>query len=1679
MPGGAYSAGAIFLQVVPVFKDVQNDIERQVGGINESLNREMEKAGREAGSKAGKAMGDEMAKEASKSGDKAGKEYAGHFESQIKRAVDSAEKEISRIDFKTASDKSLANLDRIKRGLADLKDTDLSINMDEKKVLAKLEAVRGSLAELADERHEIVLGANVRKAEQDLARITALVDAEIAKKRDYNIGLKMNTSVADRALGAFEKRARDSFSKAAKALGDNMDPQIAKLRAELERLANSDFGIDVSTEEARAKITALSTQLRDLSLRSPNIDVKVDAGAASAELIAIRTLVGKLDGKDVDIHVDDRDFIQADRAARSAAAGLSLFQNQGDQTANTFRAMNPLIATLALLLPTIGPAGAAAAGGLLALGPAAAAAGSGIGVLLLGFSGIKDAFTALGARQDAAAAQTNRASKSIRTATNQVRDAQQSLADAERNASRSEVDSAEQVANARRSAAQAISDALEQQREAQERYRDSVKDVQDAEQALRDAREQARRDEEDLQNQIKDNSIAIRQALIDEFNAKVALNAARADGSSTPLDIDQAQINYDQAQQSIKELRQKQKELNQDQSKFNKTGINGTDTVQTAQNALTNALQAQRNAYEALGKAATQVDRARADGARQVRDALVQQSRAEQDSAEAIAKAQQNLNDARTAVAQAAMDTGEMAAANQKVINTMAMLGPAGRQFTRYLFSLKSGFVALRADVEQGLLPPVEAAMKRFFKVYGPEAHDFLVSIATGMGRLATQFERTLETPALAGFFKSMQRYAPAINAAFGKAALLGLQGFASIMTALAPFTLRLAKGVERIAAAFAQWAGSKAGQKAITDFMSYAAKQGPIVVKLVLALAGALLAILKATAPLGDKILGGLTSFFNYIANMDPATLSLIAKTVTAVVLAVQAAAFIGSAVASLAAVFLSSPLKLVVAALVMAAFHSAKFRNVLKEIGNWIVEHRALMLNLAKWIGGIYLAFKLFKFAEMFGPWGIAIMGAVALFTLLYTKVDWFRNGVNAILHFLGDLFTWLWEDVLKPTFKAIGSMVNWLWQHIFKPVFNSISNIVTDVFKVIKAVWNNVLWPVFKVLAKILTVLVLATVKLVFIAMRELIRSVFAAIKLVWQHVLKPVFDAIGSALNWLWKNVFKPVLGWIGDRFKTLFDNMKWAWDHTLKPVFDFIGDHALPKLKGAFQTTIDAIKGIWDGLKGVVAKPIKFVLDTVINNGLIDGFNKIAHWVGQDGFDHIPIPKWLQSYATGGIMPGYTPGRDPHKFYSPTGGLLELSGGEAIMRPEFTRAVGPDFVNSMNAIARSRGVEGIRAAIGGRRYAKGGIFDPDEKVYINGMAISRIAAAQVALAKQHSGIPIYMIQGGFGGNHIAASGSSHNYPGVGDFGPGSIALEKVMRQVGFAAWARNILGRSRVGSGAHVHAISLLDPGDRLSPQVYGSWPNYGNGLSGYHNDPAPHYPWFPDLTQKLASMGIAQITSLVGAAQAQGGGGRSIPGWLWSIVKDPFHAVTDWITDPVKKAASQFANNPVIDTIGALPLALAKKATDKVWGIIPGWVKDAVGWPAGAAKWVAGGVADAGKMIWHGAGDVADAVGSSIGDAVGWMGFKNGGILPYNGTMKYDDGGYLQPGVSTVVNLTGRPEPVFTSEQWARMGEPGTEGDSIHYEPHFYESDLTSSDVSGDLLFTLKTLKRSGKYGGL
>ncbi|WP_172171047.1 phage tail tape measure protein [Brevibacterium sp. CT2-23B] len=180
--------------------------------------------------------------------------------------------------------------------------------------------------------------------------------------------------------------------------------------------------------------------------------------------------------------------------------------------------------------------------------------------------------------------------------------------------------------------------------------------------------------------------------------------------------------------------------------------------------------------------------------------------------------------------------------------------------------------------------------------------------------------------------------------------------------------------------------------------------------------------------------------------------------------------------------------------------------------------------------------------------------------------------------------------------------------------------------------------------------------------------------------------------------------------------TKFSDMRKNTDGTMSGMYkDY--DTRLVDLKGMnkrgfeslLSTSNSNMEGIKDGINGKMgeAKP---VLGNRMNAliGVLSSFTASVNKAFGDVGVKLDAPKSLK-FADGGVMPGYTPGRDVHQFYSPTAGNLHLSGGEAIMRPEWTRAMGGEAgVKAQNDAARQGRLDDLLHAQS-QALATGGVF----------------------------------------------------------------------------------------------------------------------------------------------------------------------------------------------------------------------------------------------------------------------------------------------------------------------------------------------------------------------------------
>lgn len=230
--------------------------------------------------------------------------------------------------------------------------------------------------------------------------------------------------------------------------------------------------------------------------------------------------------------------------------------------------------------------------------------------------------------------------------------------------------------------------------------------------------------------------------------------------------------------------------------------------------------------------------------------------------------------------------------------------------------------------------------------------------------------------------------------------------------------------------------------------------------------------------------------------------------------------------------------------------------------------------------------------------------------------------------------------------------------------------------------------------------------------------------------WGKVLSVIRAPVDSAISWIkgasgfgaLRGAFNDVKDYVTGAWKREWAGLTKIFTDPIGAARDAIAGSGrtlggiLGGLNSRFGSFVSGAGTVLNGLRGVWAAPIRFVVDTVINRGLLGAFNFLAGKLpGLSKIGPINLPDSLYprstahpgGYATGGILPGYTPGRDVHRFYSPTAGYLDLSGGEGIIRPEATSALGAGWIDGVNAAAMSGGVQGVQSFLGG--FAGGGIL----------------------------------------------------------------------------------------------------------------------------------------------------------------------------------------------------------------------------------------------------------------------------------------------------------------------------------------------------------------------------------
>lgn len=1228
-----YSAGTIFLDVVPSFHNVQRRAQKagaEMGAAAargakpglEKLEHSMAEAGEDGGQKAGDAFGRALTKRvrAAQAAIGSVKIGADLDSKRLAAQIGSAKAALKTIEKMTIEPEIegaevLAKAKLLDRQLeAILRDQTIDI-----RARTNLGAVRQELGEMTRQIHAFggATRSELAQAEQAHKQFTERAKAE---QRALTRALKAHYDT-DKTMAAaaeeFKSRQHQTFLRQYVQREQDAARQVerarslVRLRALQQQEAENRLGRTGASEDYVAAQAAIRARYEAEAQAAQAAARQRQAAAARAAFAETSShAAAKRAGKE---HYDD----VSDAAARSAAQRIALARLAAQQeralasrtqtgffavaaaaagqAANSMRLFNGYLLAAVLLGPLLIPVLAGIAGGLGAIAVMASAAIAGLGALLFGFAGIGGAVTALSNLDKERRKQSVGSGASAERDFRALRNAQEGLARAREDAGRRIAAAARTQENAERALTRAVEDAA------------------DANRDLLRARREAAEDLEDLNARLAAGLLDERLGAFSLQEAGFRFHNILEDDQATAREKEIARLEYQRAQQQYADLQRSNRRLEREVAEANEKGVEGSDKVVQAKERIVDSNERVADAERALREAQEGVARARVEEAR------------------AMADAERRVADAMVDLQAKSVEAGVAGSAAMDALReSMEGLSPAGRDFALFLYSLKPLLDDIRAAAQMGLLPGVQEMISTLATEYGSGFVDFIGSISTVLGELAVAMAEMFTTPWWREFFAQVAEFAPGFVRQLGEMFLLLLRIGAGILIAFAPFAERFGEALIAILETAAEWAEGLDESVGFAKFLAFIEESGPKVLEIIGLLFEIFLKLSEGLMPHIDRLLDVLIGGLEWLASQDPQTLATWALALGAFVTAFQILAGLTA--------FLSG--------------FTIMIQGVVAAIGAIAAAAGISSLALIGWIAGI-----------------VAVVAAIVVGLIWLSQWAAQSEEVAAFNQEVAAIISAAWE--------AVGAIFREVWEVWIKPVWDIF---VGTLMKFVLPAWNMLRDQIAKGWAFI---------SAIFSVAWQVVSTIWNMIAQVFTHIVGPAFAA-------LYDKFIRPI------------------WEDKILPIFRAIAAWIDENIVPVWESAIETLGRIFDRIREAAAKPIRWVIETVINDGLIGGFNKLAGMVpGMTPIDRIAIPAALQeprrggggSFASGGVLPGYTPGRDVHTFYSPSAGTLHLSGGEGILIPEVVRMLGPAWVYGINAAVRAG--RSPRPFLGG--FADGGVI----------------------------------------------------------------------------------------------------------------------------------------------------------------------------------------------------------------------------------------------------------------------------------------------------------------------------------------------------------------------------------
>ncbi|MFJ5149145.1 peptidoglycan DD-metalloendopeptidase family protein [Glutamicibacter sp. NPDC088455] len=640
----------------------------------------------------------------------------------------------------------------------------------------------------------------------------------------------------------------------------------------------------------------------------------------------------------------------------------------------------------------------------------------------------------------------------------------------------------------------------------------------------------------------------------------------------------------------------------------------------------------------------------------------------------------------------------------------------------------------------------------------------------------------------------------------------------------------------------------------------------------------------------------------------------------------------------------------------------------------------------NAVAALKGGFAALNVVMKANIFGLIIAAIVGLVAGFIYLWKTNEDFRNFFINIWNGISSFFVGVWTKVLKPAFEAVGK--------VFGVVIGAIVGF-----------WNSTLKPVFSAIGSVFKAIWETVVNVALTAMLLYFGVVFYALKALWDTVLKPVFNALGTFFKWVWESVLKPALTAIVAYWRdTLAPTLSTVWNNIIKPVFKALGDFFSGVWNNVLKPAFGALKLGWEAL----SSGIKHVWNTYIK----------------------PVFQALGDFIENNVKPAFQRGVDGIKKVWDTIKSIAYKPIDFVVNTVYNNGL-REMVNTMSS---KLGLDWKLPEVNIPAFAKGGHMKNGWKlVGEEGPELINTGPGYVYTANETQ----KMLSGGMQAPMAAlpAMNGGHDEKKsqmpIGGFW--SDLWGGVKNTVGKVKdWAVGMLAAGvRAVTAPLKDSMSSLIPGGGFNELIRGAGFKVIDGLTGW-------------ATKKDESAG--------------GGSGSDsamfFDGPLGSFAKPAAGPITSGFG--TSRGAYPHAGIDFAVSIGSAVRAMLNGVVRKIgWNAVSGRTgKGMVVDHADGFSSYYGHLSGWGKKP----GDKVSAgeriassgnTGRSTGPHLHAELWKNGSPFNYMSYL-HDDGGWLQPGVSTIVNKTRKPEAILNPGQWDTV----TKAVNQTVEGGFRESDI-------------------------